>query len=42
MLTTPAATSEVLFIKYPCINQSKFVIKISDKENNDKSFTLFV
>jgi len=41
-LITPAITSEISIIKYPCNNQSKLVVKISDKDNNDKSLTLFV
>ena len=42
MLTVPAAINEISNIKYPCSNQSKLVIKMSNKEYNDKSFTLFV
>ncbi len=42
ILTIPAAISEISYIKYPCSNQSKLVSKMSDKECNDKSFTLFV
>jgi hypothetical protein len=42
MLTVPATISEISVIKYPCSNQSKLVSKMSDKEYNDKSFTLFV
>ena len=38
----PATINEISFIKYPCSNQSKLVITMSDKEYNDKSFTLFV
>uniref|UniRef100_A0A6C0BSP1 Uncharacterized protein n=1 Tax=viral metagenome TaxID=1070528 RepID=A0A6C0BSP1_9ZZZZ len=38
----PAVISEISNIKYPCNNQSKLVIRMSDKEYNDKSFTLFV
>ena len=42
MLTVPATISEISIIKNPCSNQSKLVSKMSDKEYNDKSFTLFV
>ena len=38
----PATISEISNIKYPCSNRSKLVSKMSDKEYNDKSFTLFV
>ena len=42
MLTVPATINEISIIKYPCSNQSTLVSKISIKEYNDKSFTLFV
>ena len=42
MLNIPATINEISIIKYPCSNQSKLVIKMSNKEYNDKSFTLFV
>lgn len=42
MLMTPAIIIERSVIKHPCSNQSIFVSKISNKEGNDKSFTLLV
>ena len=42
MLITPATMREISRIKYPCTNQSRFVIRMSNKEYSDKSFTLLV
>ncbi len=42
MLIVPATTSEMSAIKYPCSNQSRLVVTMSNKEKSDKSFTLLV